>query len=178
MTRHKRSYAATALLKIASLWIALLGFALLGFALLGFTGSASAQQPTQAQTSAIKQSCRSDYQSYCASVPAGGRASLQCLQEHLVDLSPPCQTAVSAVSGGGSAHPPAAASQAPPQGAPPAMSMREEMALMRRSCGGDFRAYCRGVQPGGGRGLACLSENQSRLSPPCRSALAEARGGR
>jgi hypothetical protein len=52
------------------------------------------------------------------------------------------------------------------------------MALMRRSCGGDFRAYCQGVRPGGGRGLACLAENQSRLSPSCRDALAEARGGR
>jgi hypothetical protein len=155
------------------------GIIVFGLLLFGCAGAAVAQQPTQAQTNAIKQSCRSDYQSYCASVPTGGRASLQCLQEHLTSLSPPCQSAVSAVSGaapsgGGQAHPPAAASQ----GAPPAMSMRDEMALMRRSCGGDFRAYCRGVQPGGGRGLACLAENQSRLSPPCRGALAEARGGR
>jgi hypothetical protein len=159
------------------------GTIVFGLLLFGFANAAVAQQPTQAQTNAIKQSCRSDYQSYCASVPTGGRASLQCLQEHLTDLSASCQTAVSAVSGadpsgarqagGGQAHPPAAS-----QGAPPAMSMRDEMALMRRSCGGDFRAYCRGVQPGGGRGLACLSENQARLSPPCRGALAEARGSR
>jgi hypothetical protein len=147
--------------------------------LFGLAATAAAQQPSQAQANAIRQSCRSDYQSYCASVPTGGRASLQCLQEHLVDLSSPCQSAVNAASGGGSARPPAARSQAaPPQAAPPAMSMRDEMALMRRSCGGDFRAYCQGVRPGGGRGLACLAENQSRLSPSCRDALAEARGGR
>lgn len=149
-------------------------FALMMF---GLAGAGFAQQPTQAQTSAIKQSCRSDYQSYCASVPTGGRASLQCLQEHLTNLSPPCQNAVSAVSGGSAAGGGQTRSQAP-QNAPPAMSMREEMTLMRRSCGGDFRAYCRGVQPGGGRGLACLSENQARLSPLCRGALAEARGSR
>ena len=41
------------------------------------------------------------------------------------------------------------------------MSMREQAALVRRSCGGDFHAYCQGVRPGGGRALACLSENQS-----------------
>jgi hypothetical protein len=155
------------------------GTILLALLLFGLAATAAAQQPSQAQANAIRQSCRSDYQSYCASVPTGGRASLQCLQEHLVDLSSPCQSAVNAASGGGSARPPATGSQAaPPQGAPPAMSMRDEMALMRRSCGGDFRAYCQGVRPGGGRGLACLAENQSRLSPSCRDALAEARGGR
>jgi hypothetical protein len=151
---------------------------LLGLSLLSVAGTSMAQQPSQAQTNAIRQSCRSDYQSYCASVPTGGRASLQCLQEHLTDLSPPCQSAVGAVSGGGSARPPAGASQAAPSGAPPAMSMREEAALMRRSCGGDFRAYCQGVSLGGGRGMACLAENQSRLSPRCKGALAEARGTR
>jgi hypothetical protein len=56
--------------------------------------------------------------------------------------------------------------------------MREEVALMRRSCGGDYRSYCSGVQPGGGRAIACLSENEARLSPSCRGALAEARGMR
>ena len=150
-----------------------------GILLSGVTGLAVAQQPSQAQTNAVRQSCRSDYQSYCASVPTGGQASLQCLQQHLADLSPGCQTAVNGITGGGATHPPAAASQtAPPSGAPPAMSMRQEAALMRRSCGGDFRAYCKGVQPGGGRGLACLSENESRLSPSCKGALAEARASR
>jgi hypothetical protein len=164
MKRHGWFYTATFL------------FGLLSFDL---ADTAAAQQPSQAQADAIRQSCRSDYQSYCASVPTGGRASLQCLQEHLVELSPPCQTAVSATSGGASARPSAGASQAaPPPGAPPAMSMRDEAALMRRSCGGDFRAYCQGVRPGGGRGLACLTENESRLSTSCRGALAEARGGR
>ena len=56
--------------------------------------------------------------------------------------------------------------------------MRQEMAMMRQSCGGDYRAYCRGVQPGGGRAIACLSENEGRLSPTCKGALAEARGAR
>jgi hypothetical protein len=151
-----------------------------GIMLFAPLGTAFAQQPSQAQIGAIKQSCRSDYQSYCASVPTGGRASLQCLQEHLIDLSPPCQSAVSAAEGGGSGHPPAAGSQQapPPMGSPPRMSMRQEMAMMRQSCGGDYRAYCRGVQPGGGRAIACLSENEGRLSPTCKGALAEARGAR
>ena len=89
---------------------------LVGLLLSNFGTPALAQQPSQAQASAIKQSCRSDYQANCSSVPAGGRASLQCLQQHLSDLSPACQTAVTAASGGESGHSPAAASQAPPPG--------------------------------------------------------------
>ena len=45
-------------------------------------GVSWAQQPTQAQQNAIRQNCRSDYQSYCSAVPTGGQASLQCLQQH------------------------------------------------------------------------------------------------
>lgn len=40
-----------------------------GFLLSGIAALAQAQQPTAAQTNAIKQSCRSDYQANCASVP-------------------------------------------------------------------------------------------------------------
>jgi hypothetical protein len=148
-------------------------------------GAAVAQQPSQAQANAIRQSCRSDYQAHCSSVPTGGSAALQCLQSNLSQLSPSCQTAVSAVSGGVSAaHPPAggapteaptaSAPSAPPSSAPPPMTPREKMAIMRRSCGGDFRAYCRGVPLGGGGGIRCLEENQSRLSPACRDVLAQA----
>jgi hypothetical protein len=156
---------------------------LAGFALLGSAGIAAAQQPTQSQINAVKQSCRSDYQANCSGVPTGGSAALQCLQGHVANLSSSCQTAVHATMGGGAgsgaARPPAQASQStPPAGPPPTMSPRDEAMLMRRSCGGDFRAYCEGVRLGGGHALACLVENQSRLSPPCRNALAEARGAR
>ena len=36
-----------------------------------FATTASAQQPTQAQISAVKSNCRSDYMQYCSSVPTG-----------------------------------------------------------------------------------------------------------
>jgi hypothetical protein len=157
---------------------------LFGIVIFQLAGAAVAQQPSQAQANAIRQSCRSDYQSYCSSVPTGGAASLQCLQSHLSQLSSPCQTAVSSASGGGSAPPAAAGSgQATPgtasaqPGAPP-MSPRAKMAAMRQACGGDFRVYCRGVPLGGGAAMRCLAENQSRLSPGCRDAMVEAHGTR
>ena len=147
--------------------------------LVSLGGVASAQQPSQDQVNAIRQSCRSDFQSYCSGVPTGGSAALQCLQSHVSQLSPSCQGAVGAVSGSASARPPPASGQAaPPQAPQPAMTKREEIALMRRSCGGDFRAYCRGVPLGGGGAISCLAENQSRLSPACQSALAQAHGTR
>jgi hypothetical protein len=151
---------------------------LAGFLLCTVADIATAQQATQAQIGAIKQSCRSDYQSYCSSVPTGGSAALQCLQGHMANLSPPCQTAVGAMGGTASTGAAPTASQAAPQSAAPhpAMPMREEAGMMRRSCGRDFRTYCQGVTPGGGHGMACLAENEARLSPGCRGALAEARG--
>ncbi len=151
-------------------------------------GVSWAQQPTQAQQNAIRQNCRSDYQSYCSAVPTGGQASLQCLQQHAAELSPACGQAVGAIGGATppagksapppaqAAHPPAAPPAAPPPAAPPP-NPRAEMALMRQACGMDYRAFCRGVRPGGGRGIACLTDHQESLSDGCRTALMSIRGG-
>ena len=156
-------------------WLTLIAGLICG----SLSGTATAQQPSQAQVDAVRSSCRGDYQAHCAGVPTGGAAALQCLQRNLAGLSPACRTAVSATEGAGAPNPPAAASQggpAPSPAAAPPMAPREELAMMRRSCGGDFRALCRGVRPGGGRALACLADHQESLSPPCREAMAAARG--
>ncbi|HSU04078.1 MAG TPA: cysteine rich repeat-containing protein [Acetobacteraceae bacterium] len=133
-----------------------------------------AQQPTQAQANAIKQACRADYQSHCASVPTGGSAALACLQQNASSLSPGCQSALSAVGGGaaGASQPPHA--QASPAPASPPLPPREEARLLRQSCGGDYRALCSGVEPGGGRAIGCLEAHRSKLSHQCRSALVAA----
>src|ERR1700720_2350760 len=57
---------------------------------------AFSQAPTDAQRSAIRSECRSDYQAHCASIPPGGAASLQCLQQNMSSLSAGCQGAVRA----------------------------------------------------------------------------------
>lgn len=151
------------------------GFAVL---LLGSSASfAAAQQPTQAQQNAIRQSCRSDYQARCSNVPTGGSAALQCLKENMASLSPGCQAAVGAVEGGATRSPPGAAAtqRAPAASPPPMMTPREEIAVMRGACGGDFRAHCQGVRLGGGRALACLADHRESLSASCRNALEAAR---
>jgi len=53
-----------------------------------------------------------------------------------------------------------------------------ELANQARSlaltCRADFTRFCYGVRPGGGRGLACLQQHLSELTPACRSAIPEA----
>jgi Cysteine rich repeat len=87
---------------------------MLVFAFSTAAGSSFAQQPTQAQVNAIRQACRSDYQTYCANVPTGGSAALGCLKENAQSLSAPCQQAVGAVGGAA----PAPQRQAPAAAAP------------------------------------------------------------
>jgi len=151
---------------------------LVAYLLCGGFGGAHAQQPTQAQTTAIRNSCRNDYMAHCSGVPSGTKQSLQCLAQTMSSLSPPCASAVQAAMPPAASSPatvPATTSAAPPAAvAPPRpMTPREEAMLMRRSCGSDFRTYCSGVELGGGRAVECLMRNQARLSQPCKAALAE-----
>src|SRR5712691_1811271 len=75
---------------------------------------AFSQAPTDAQRSAIRSECRSDYEAHCASIPPGGAASLQCLQKNMSSLSSSCQTAVRAVEA-----PAASTAEPAPAAAPP-----------------------------------------------------------
>jgi hypothetical protein len=143
------------------------------------TAAAPKQQPSQAQTDAIRQACRSDYEANCASIPPGGAAALSCLQTNSAKLSQPCQQAVSAVGGAPAAAGSAASTASPAPttaGAAPvvpmrAISPRREIMLVRSACSGDFRAYCSNVQLGGGRAVECLRANAASLSPTCQSAM-------
>src|SRR5712671_3268063 len=86
-------------------------------------GSALAQQPTQAQIGAIRQACRGDYQTYCASVPTGGPEALACLKENAQSLSAGCRRAVAATAGSTPSAPgqrPAPAAGPPSPAAPAA----------------------------------------------------------
>src|SRR5258708_12002 len=138
---------------------------------------AFSQVPTDAQRSAIRSECRSDYEAHCASIPPGGAASLQCLQKNMSSLSSGCQTAVRAVEA--PAAPEAEAAPGAPAAAPAAalvlrpMRPREELFVLRSACGGDVRSLCGGVQPGGGRIVQCLATKAASLSPACKEVLSQ-----
>jgi len=155
-----------------------------------FAGAAAAQQPTAAQQSAIKSACRSDFMAQCSGVTPGGQAALSCLQQHNSSLSSACQSAIAAIGGAKSA--PAASSTgtatapaatAPAATAPAATAMqpapsftpRQEMMIVRQSCGPDFRRLCSSVALGGGRAIACLRNNLANLSPTCQKVLTAGR---
>jgi hypothetical protein len=141
---------------------------------------APAKQPSSAQIAAIRSACRSDYPKVCAGVPTGGAPALQCLEKNKSKVSAGCQKAVAAVGGGA----PATAATASPAGAPAGASAapavlvlrplrpREVLFVMRSACGGDVRALCPGVEPGGGRIVECLATQAASLSPACKEVLA------
>jgi len=149
--------------------------------------SAAAKKPSDAQVAAIRSACRSDYQKVCAGVPTGGAPALQCLEKNKSKLSSNCQQAVNAASGGATTpaagNASAAAATTSPAAAPAAtpapalvlrpMRPREELFVVRSACGGDVRALCGGVAPGGGRIARCLATQAASLSPACKEVLAQ-----
>jgi hypothetical protein len=175
----------------AALWASL---AAVTFAM---TMPAFSQAPTDAQRSAIRSECRSDYQAHCASVPPGGAASLQCLQKNMSSLSPGCQTAVRAVEA--PAAPKAESAPAAPKtesvpaattakpatetGAPTAAAATAkkpsdaQVAAIRSACRSDYQKVCAGVPTGGSAALQCLEQNKSKVSAPCQQAVGAASGG-
>jgi hypothetical protein len=152
---------------------------------------AFSQAPTDAQRSAIRSECRSDYEAHCASIAPGGAASLQCLQKNMSSLAPGCQAAVRAVEAPAAAPKadtaPAAAPKAEtaPAAPAPAKSAATTMAkpssaqisAIRSACRSDYPKVCAGVPTGGAPALECLEKNKARVSASCQKAVAAATGG-
>jgi len=140
--------------------------------------AAAAKQPSSAQVAAIKSACRSDYPKVCASVPPGGAPALECLEKNKAKVSPSCQSALGAASGGAATTaPPAAGATAAPAAAPTVLVLRpmrprEELFVARSACGADIRTICAGVEVGASRIMQCLANNAASLSPACRDVLA------
>ena len=49
---------------------------------------------------------------------------------------------------------------------------------VRHACAADYRALCPGVEPGGGRIMACFRQHSGELSMGCKGALAAAKAAR
>ena len=149
--------------------------------------AAPAAKPSEAQLAAIRGACRSDYPKVCSSVPPGGAAALQCLEQNKAKVSASCAKAVADVGGAvtspanassaGAAPTAVAGSPATAPAAPPLvlrpLRPLEELRIVRAACGADARMLCGGVEPGGGRVAQCLAANAASLSPACRGMLAQ-----
>ncbi len=159
---------------------------------------ASAQEvPTTAQKHALRSACPADFRAHCAGVPTGGMAALVCLEQNVASLSPACQSAVKAVSGGSeepkkpataeakkpavptttaSKKPSEKKSMAAPAPAPmasgrPILPFFHELRITAHSCARDFRVLCPNVPLGHGNAIFCLKVHGDRLSERCRAAL-------
>ncbi|MFN3658562.1 MAG: cysteine rich repeat-containing protein [Pseudolabrys sp.] len=141
--------------------------------------AAPAAAPTAAQQNAMKQNCRNDFMTLCRGVQPGGKEAFGCLQKNVGALSAACKSVVSATMGAPAAAAtpaatPAAVTTAPPPAAPAARPPKAPVvnaAVMLRACKLDLVRHCRGVDPGGGRAIACLSANQNNLTIRCRTAM-------
>jgi len=68
--------------------------------------------------------------------------------------------------------PPAQSPQSPPAGGP-----SQTVADARAACANDIQKLCAGVQPGGGRIIACLKQHKEAVSDGCKQAVVKAKQG-
>jgi hypothetical protein len=52
--------------------------------------------------------------------------------------------------------------------------VKQKARAFAQTCRADFQRLCAGVRPGGGRGLACLQQHVSEVTPQCQGVLAQA----
>ena len=175
--------------------------ALLAATLFATATSAFAQAPTEAQKSAIRSACRSDFIAHCSSVTPGGVEAYQCLQKNMSSLSSGCQTAVRAVEPAAEpkseaappkseparsepakteaapAAAPAAKSAAAPKAAGPKQPSSAQVSAVKSACRSDYPKVCASVPPGGAPALECLEKNKAKVSAACAKAVSAASGG-
>jgi len=171
--------------------------ALLAAAFFATATGAFAQAPTDAQKSAIRSACRSDFMAHCSSVTPGGVEAYQCLQKNMSSLSSGCQTAVRAVEPAAApktkAAPKTETAPAAPKAesapaakpaaapAPKAAAAKQpssaQVAAVKSACRADYPKVCASVPPGGAPALECLEKNKAKASPACEKAVSAATGG-
>ena len=67
--------------------------------------------------------------------------------------------------------------QMPTQPAPAQPPSKEAVEAARAACEADVQKLCNGVQPGGGRILACLKQHKDEVSDGCKRAVQKATKG-
>ena len=85
--------------------------------------------------------CAADVKKFCGDVQPGQGAIAKCMKAHDAELSPACREGMKARA--------------------------EKAESVREDCKRDVEKFCKGIAPGGGRILACLSARQAELNPAC-----------
>jgi hypothetical protein len=95
--------------------------------------------------------CRADVERLCKNVQPGGGRIAQCLKDNEASVSPECKEHMAKVS----------------------EHMHQRMQAFDQACKGDVEQYCKQVQPGQGRMVRCLRDNEAKLSASCKEQLAQ-----
>ena len=109
--------------------------------------------------------CRADMDTLCRGTDGGRRGRMQCLVENRAKVSAPCADVLSDLEARG---PRARPGKAAREGGENAVPMRAGQA-----CRADAQALCGTMQRGAER-MQCLRQNETRLSPECRTSLTRA----
>ena len=59
-----------------------------------------------------------------------------------------------------------------------ALAQAPDRAAIRKACAADFQTNCPGIQPGGGRLVACMKEKRASFSEACLTTLQQAQAQR
>jgi cysteine rich repeat protein len=145
-----------------------------------FAGIALLATPAAAQTAASPTPehgrlsvCRAAIASYCQNVEAGRGRKLDCLIQNKAKLSSDCASVVDARAAARAARGGTAVAQGP-GGPSEAMASSGGHRHGRLAvCRTDLASFCQDVERGGGRKVACLKENQAKLSSDCAGALSK-----
>jgi hypothetical protein len=124
---------------------------------------------TPEQLSAVKFTCSRDFKRYCNGIQPGGPEALGCLQRNAPRLTANCRTALADIADEMPPPVPAAIAAPPPAPAAPRPSAVNAV-VMLRACRLDLLRHCRGIEPGGGRELACLAAHEGALTARCKVA--------
>lgn len=91
--------------------------------------------------------CREDIQKFCSGIEPGQGRIAQCLKQNESRLSAACRE------------------KGP--------DMKARFKAAQEACVADVKKHCSGVEPGGGRIIQCLQENEDKLSAECKEVQAK-----
>ena len=138
----------------------------------------AAHAPVAAAQSELRAHCGRDFVAHCPSVRPGGPDALACLQRHVGALSPACRKVVSATMAAPPAGRPVAVAPAAPPPPPAAAGIQRPVPrgslLVAKACARYLVMHCRGIEPGSGRAIACLTDYVNAghfVGPRCRTVL-------
>lgn len=108
---------------------------------------------------AVLDACQADMKTYCGTEPFPGGLA-RCMRRNRAQLSPACQAITGELQRSIEAR---------------REALRSAMERMRQACETDVKALCGNAGAGRGHLMACMRQNQDKVSQACKTAMGEMR---